>query len=655
MAETTKIILSAEDRTRAGIESAKAGLQSLAGTYGRVAGLLSGTLAGGGLLALVKQSIDAGDELNKLSQKVGVSVESLSALKYAGDLSGVGLEALATGIKKLSVNMNEVAAGGTSDAADAFKALGINVKDAAGNLKSADALLLEVAGQFEGIEDGAGKTAAAVALFGRSGADLIPLLNQGAGGIAKMREEAYLLGVVMGGNFARTAEAVNDNFSRLATVAKGAGLALADGVLGILKEVTDEMVAAAKETGGFARSFNPLTEAFRAIMVLGANVVFVFKGIGTEIGGIAAQIAALARGDFTGFSEIGRMMKEDAKKARQEFDEFEKRLMGAGQASAAAASAAAGPARRSFRFGDKTKTEKTAAEKFKRDPAIDEFFREEEKARLLVEDFIGGNRKAIERAGEDQRRIGLREREIQILEAVRKLEDDATEARRRAFRDIKDPELYARAVEDINSALEEQKRQMEATTGAVYDYATSWEAGAKKALASYLDEVDNLAAKSQTLFTQTFKGIEDALVDFVMTGKLSFKSLADSIIRELIRIQVQQNVTRQLANWLGQAGGFLGEIFGSGGGVDDLFGSIEPRASGGPVFPGRAYLVGERQPELFVPSVPGTIVPNPAMAGGPTYNMVNHFTVSGPVDRRSQDQIAAAVYAGMTRAARRNG
>ena len=78
----------------------------------------------------------------------------------------------------------------------AFKALGISVQDANKNLKSSDQVLLEVANAFSKFEDGTTKTALAIAIFGRAGADLIPLLNQGADGIRKMQEQAQRLGLV---------------------------------------------------------------------------------------------------------------------------------------------------------------------------------------------------------------------------------------------------------------------------------------------------------------------------------------------------------------------------------------------------------------------------------------------------------------------------
>jgi ribosomal protein L12E/L44/L45/RPP1/RPP2 len=136
--------------------------------------------------AMIKGSIDAADEINKLSQKIGISVEALSTLRFAAELSDVSLDTLRIGIKKLSQGITE-ASTGTGKAAEVFAALGIEVKTATGALVPTETVLLKVAEVFAGLEDGAVKSALAVELFGRSGLDLIPFLNQGADGIAASR------------------------------------------------------------------------------------------------------------------------------------------------------------------------------------------------------------------------------------------------------------------------------------------------------------------------------------------------------------------------------------------------------------------------------------------------------------------------------------
>lgn len=94
----------------------------------------------------------------------------------------------------------------------------------------------------------------------------------------------------------------------------------AAGQSGLVDEVGDALNGALK-TG------------LETVAVLGANVAFVFKGIGREIGAIAAQAVAVAKGDFAGAAEIGRMVTADAEAARAALDEFEKKVLSGGESS----------------------------------------------------------------------------------------------------------------------------------------------------------------------------------------------------------------------------------------------------------------------------------------------------------------------------------
>src|SRR5574337_1008034 len=178
-----------------------------------------------GLVYFVKSTIDAADRLNDLSKSTGVSVETLSTMGYAAKQSGVDMESLGIGFKKLGKNMAD-AASGTGEAKDAFKVLGISVKDNNGNLKTSEQVMLELADKFAGIEDGAGKTALAIKIFGKSGADLIPLLNEGGNGLARLQREAREAGVALSTEAAQAADQFNDNLGRLAANLKGTVLPL---------------------------------------------------------------------------------------------------------------------------------------------------------------------------------------------------------------------------------------------------------------------------------------------------------------------------------------------------------------------------------------------------------------------------------------------
>ena len=136
--------------------------------------MVGGALAAGaGAFAVQMRSIvNSADETGKAAQKLGMTTEALSGLRYAAQMSGVDAAKLSEGINKL----NAAAANGN----EAFSAMGLSVKNADGSLKTSDVLLKEVAGKFASYRDGAEKSALAQKLFGESGAQLIPLLNAGA-------------------------------------------------------------------------------------------------------------------------------------------------------------------------------------------------------------------------------------------------------------------------------------------------------------------------------------------------------------------------------------------------------------------------------------------------------------------------------------------
>jgi len=189
------IALSAVDKSKAAFDAVDrhfGGLEKKAAAFGATLGKLTAALASiaaVGVAVNVRSAINASDELAKLSQRIGLSVESLSTLRFAAELADVNLDSLANGIKKLQVNMAD-AQRGTGEAVSAFRALNLNIEESPGKLKVTEELLLEIAEKFAGFEDGANKTALAIKIFGRAGADLIPFLNQGRAGIEELRQEA---------------------------------------------------------------------------------------------------------------------------------------------------------------------------------------------------------------------------------------------------------------------------------------------------------------------------------------------------------------------------------------------------------------------------------------------------------------------------------
>ncbi|MCZ2498136.1 hypothetical protein GN316_15330 [Xylophilus sp. Kf1] len=252
MAEA-KIVITGADRSQEAIESAKRGLSSLASKAGELPGkftAIATAVAGVVATLQVKQSIDVLDKLDEMAEKTGIATETLSGLRYAGEVAGTTFEALTTGLRKLSLHMAE-AAGGGKEATALFKAFGVEIQNSDGSLRSQEQVLLDLADKFAGYEDGAGKSAAVQKLFGKSGEDMIPILNKGREGISALTAEAKGLGAVYGGPLAADAASFNDNLARLKLAAEAATVSLFGGVIPAILRLSDELIEGKKAFGGY--------------------------------------------------------------------------------------------------------------------------------------------------------------------------------------------------------------------------------------------------------------------------------------------------------------------------------------------------------------------------------------------------------------------
>jgi hypothetical protein len=158
--------------------------KAFADAAGKLAGFAAGFVSVNAVFEGLKGALDNADRLDELSARLGVSTEKLSTLGYAAQLSGSSLEDLASAFPKLSKNIAEAADSG-SKSADLFNALGINIKDAAGHLRSADDLLPELADKFTTLDNQTTETALAMELFGKSGGELLEFLNRGGCGLGE--------------------------------------------------------------------------------------------------------------------------------------------------------------------------------------------------------------------------------------------------------------------------------------------------------------------------------------------------------------------------------------------------------------------------------------------------------------------------------------
>lgn len=285
-----------------GIKKAQGSLGGMASFAGKAGGIIGVALAGvaTGFAVAAKAAIDHADEISKAAQKIGFSVEALSRLEYAAELSDVSLDQLTGGLKKLAVGMNETAETGKGKAAGAFRALGVAVVDANGKLRDGDQVMIDLAGKFGPMEDGARKTALAVALFGKSGADMIPLLNSGADGLREMAAESDALGLTLDEKTAKGAEAFNDNLTRLGAAGRGVTTQLTAAMLPGLQAVSETFVDGAKNAELMAGVSGILNLSLKTLATQAAIVGFVFEGVSKSIGAVTKAFAQAKSGDWAG-------------------------------------------------------------------------------------------------------------------------------------------------------------------------------------------------------------------------------------------------------------------------------------------------------------------------------------------------------------------
>ncbi len=290
----------------------------------------------GKFIDLVRSSIDAADHLNDLSQKTGIAVETLGGFGFAASQSGSSLDSAAAAIGKLNKTIAEAAAG-SKQAAEPFKQMGIDIRDSVtGNLKTADQVMYEVAQRFQLYEDGPNKAALAMRLFGKSGADLIPMLNEGAEALRNNVEwfEKY------GGVSTETAQAAdrfNDTIGKLHALSGAFGNYLAAAFLPVLQGVADAFLNAKEKSTFFQEAADVLATGLKGLVFVASGVVEAFMAVGRTMGGVGAIVVAALNRDFAQVGAIWDNMVSDNKARSAQFDEFRSRLMSGGTPASAAA------------------------------------------------------------------------------------------------------------------------------------------------------------------------------------------------------------------------------------------------------------------------------------------------------------------------------
>lgn len=636
---------------------------------GRISGAFTelGTIVGAGLVAAagaatlaIKSAIDQADELSKLSQKIGISTEALSSLNVAAQLSDVSLKQLQGGITRL-VRAQEDVAAGTGNLAGLFDAIGVSAVNADGSLRETDKVLRDLADVFQALPDGAEKTALAFDLFGRSGADLIPLLNQGSDGLRKMDELAERLGVRLSSETGQAAEAFNDNITMLQIGLQGMATQVAQELLPDLVELTNQFTASDTKAKELAESVRSVTTFFGGLADVAAIVKNTIEGVilaSIQLGNNLQGLANIANpfeyllAPLTGSNPVTdaernfREADTASRMAAEAFGRAGRRITGddglpatapeiefitpetlaasgagAGrdpkaledalrerrkeQERAAAASKAAGEADRLFAQAQRDAAQ--AADELQR--AVDERDRAAADFQITLEDYRAEVEGPLAQAELEWKR---RQQQLNDLAARGEIsQEQLTEAlgftaelRRR---DVEAIEAQLTPYEQLIADIEAE-RALLGMSNTEREIANALRYAGVDAMSAEGQAIaDNIRllqeARERIQFSDDIRrGFEDTFASIIDGSKSAKDALADlgSYITQLIA----QRLSEQLVDSLfGKPGTPLGG--GGGGGIGNLFSSAISalfgggRAAGGWVSPGKMYEVAENGPELL--------------------------------------------------------
>ncbi len=325
MAEVeSRVVITAVNQTAGAFGAVDTSLAGLASRFGALAAAAGGVAAvvGGAkwLVDLTGKSIEAAGHLADLAQSTGVSGETLSRYAHSAKMAGTDIDGLAGGLQKLSIKMDAASSGGT-EAAAAFARLGVNVNDSNGKIRSTDEVLGDVADAFSQMEDGAGKTAVAVDLFGKAGAALIPFLNQGRDGLEEAARAADALGLTLSNETIAAADMTGDALDTVGAIATGLGNKIMAEVLPTVLQLSRSFTEFIVETGALDIAAQAAAGAFKVLVNAGQILYGTFQFLGKIVGATAAAIVLVAQGEFKsaalaledGFTDAGKAIEDTSK------------------------------------------------------------------------------------------------------------------------------------------------------------------------------------------------------------------------------------------------------------------------------------------------------------------------------------------------------
>lgn len=263
---------------------------------------------------IVRDTVAEMDELSDLAQQIGVSAQSLEGLRFAADIAGSSAAALDKGLVKLSISLGK-AREGSKETVAALNRLGLDVKSLSN--ASLDDAFIRVAGAISKLKNPTDQARAAVALFGKSGADLINVLNAGEGGIRDLMAVQRQLNPDLDRNAAALGNAENE-LHLLSQAWKGLKVELSVAVLPLFTELI-------RFGTSVSMGLRKIGDAFESLGLSVSDLLAVLSpawGIISAIAKLAPELPDLPQRQGGGVAEA---LFSELEEAEKKLDEMKKR------------------------------------------------------------------------------------------------------------------------------------------------------------------------------------------------------------------------------------------------------------------------------------------------------------------------------------------
>ncbi len=586
----TRLILNTKAFTK-GIKTATKGIGMLGGALGKVGGILAKfglamVAATAGLAAVVLRSAQYIDRLGKVSTVTGIATDTLQKFGFAAEQAGVTSDNAALAMRRFSRRLGE-AQKGTGELLPALRRLGIDVKDSSGQFKSAEQVLFEFADGIQNTEGASAKLALAFKAFDSEGAELVGTLEEGSEGLKKFFARAEALGLVLDSKTIKGVEDFNDSLNELQRLLGGVVNrmtgALAPALDNIVKEMTAFIIETAEAHGGFEEFGKYLKDQFLSVMQkLGRGFFELYKIIVQVFNAIISGLSSL--GIINELQQIDKEI-EDLREQSNKSGWWQRFNFATGEAA-------------------KILEEEFGGAFILTDKNIARAIEVLEKGKKKLKDGGASSIDLIPVPGNE-----TFQKYFDFLEQFKEKSKDASSAitevvvtgvktQQNGFEKMLDSIF---GVDRMDKFFGSSEKYAEEAVSNIGEFISVTFTMMGKSLEEFFESVrEGLQNAGIGDFTKTLQEgfikagqlLEDALTDAVLTGKLSFSSLADHIKKVLAKALIQKFIT------------------------GPIMGLIPGLAEGGPATAGQPYVVGEEGPELFVPKGSGTIIPNDEMSSG---------------------------------------